>query len=88
MFRTSRKRSVPSFLALFVWYVCHQFDFVVVVVDELKSQLFDSTQLLHKKIRDTFMHPQFNTDVSKPMMLEPLLDQGNSFIDLLLLLKT
>jgi len=31
--------------------------------------------LLHKKIRDTFMHPQFNTDVAKPMMLEPLLDQ-------------
>ena len=32
-------------------------------------------QLLHKKIRDTFMHPQFNTDVSKPLQLEPLLDQ-------------
>lgn len=32
-------------------------------------------QLLHKKIRDTFMHPQFNTDVSKPLVLEPLLDQ-------------
>ena len=32
-------------------------------------------QLLHKKIRDTFMHPQFNTDVSKPLNLEPLLDQ-------------
>merc|ERR1712000_197157 len=31
--------------------------------------------LLHKKIRDTFMHPQFNTDVAKPMMLEPLLGQ-------------
>ena len=32
-------------------------------------------QLLHKRIRDMFMHPQFVTDVSKPLNIEPLLDQ-------------
>ncbi|CAI5459857.1 unnamed protein product [Closterium sp. Yama58-4] len=31
--------------------------------------------LLHSKIRDSFHHPQFNTDVLRPMQIEPLLDQ-------------
>ena len=31
--------------------------------------------LLHSKIRDSFHHPQFNTDVLKPLNIEPLLDQ-------------
>mmetsp|Transcript_51396 Transcript_51396/g.164323 ORF Transcript_51396/g.164323 Transcript_51396/m.164323 type:complete len:614 (+) Transcript_51396:25-1866(+) len=31
-------------------------------------------QLLHKKIRDSFIHPQFGTDVLKPMRIEELLD--------------
>ena len=32
-------------------------------------------ELLHKRIRDTFLHPQFNTDVMKPLNIEALLDQ-------------
>ena len=31
--------------------------------------------LLHKKIRDSMIHPQFNTDVMKPMKMDPLMDQ-------------
>jgi len=32
-------------------------------------------QLLHKKIKDTFLHPQFVTDVTKPLNLEAIIDQ-------------
>jgi len=41
------------------------------------SPSFEGTvrQLLHKKIRDNFAHPQFATDVSKPLQLDALLDQ-------------
>lgn len=31
--------------------------------------------LMLKRIKAAFMHPQFNTDVVKPMNLEPILDQ-------------
>eukprot|EP00270_Netrium_digitus_P006535 TRINITY_DN1908_c0_g1_i1.p1 TRINITY_DN1908_c0_g1~~TRINITY_DN1908_c0_g1_i1.p1 ORF type:complete len:605 (-),score=188.20 TRINITY_DN1908_c0_g1_i1:313-2127(-) len=31
--------------------------------------------LLHSKIRDSYMHPQFNTDVMKPLQIEQLMDQ-------------
>ena len=31
-------------------------------------------QLLLKKIKDSWMHPQFMTDVTKPLQIEPLLD--------------
>lgn len=31
-------------------------------------------QLLNAKIRDAYMHPQFVTDVSKPLNLEAILD--------------
>ena len=30
--------------------------------------------LLHKKIREMYLHPQFTTDVMKPMSIEPLMD--------------
>ena len=33
-------------------------------------------QLLHKKIRDAYIHPQFSTDVMKPMSMEVLMDNG------------
>ena len=41
------------------------------------SPRFEGTvrQLLHAKIRDLYMHPQFNTDVMKPMLMEQILDQ-------------
>jgi len=41
------------------------------------SPKFDGTvrQLLLKKIKDTWMHPQFMSDVTKPLQIEPLLDQ-------------
>jgi ATP-binding cassette subfamily E protein 1 len=32
-------------------------------------------QLLHKKIRESYLHPQFNADVMKPMNIEALMDQ-------------
>ncbi|GAM26905.1 hypothetical protein SAMD00019534_100800, partial [Acytostelium subglobosum LB1] len=32
-------------------------------------------ELCHKRIRDTFMHPQFNSDVVKPLTLENIIDQ-------------
>ena len=32
-------------------------------------------QLLHEKIRDAYVHPQFITDVIKPLQLEGLYDQ-------------
>jgi ATP-binding cassette subfamily E protein 1 len=41
------------------------------------SPKFASTvrHLLHQKIRDSYMHPQFNTDVMKPLQIEALMDQ-------------
>jgi ATP-binding cassette subfamily E protein 1 len=41
------------------------------------SPKFEGTvrQLLHKRIRDSYMHPQFVSDVMKPMTIEPLMDQ-------------
>lgn len=32
-------------------------------------------QLLHEKIRDAYIHPQFITDVMKPMKIEEIMDQ-------------
>lgn len=32
-------------------------------------------QLLHEKIRDAYMHPQFSADVMKPMKIEEIMDQ-------------
>jgi len=32
-------------------------------------------QLLHKKIRDAYVHPQFISDVMKPMKIDPIIDQ-------------
>mmetsp|Transcript_29887 Transcript_29887/g.100691 ORF Transcript_29887/g.100691 Transcript_29887/m.100691 type:complete len:647 (-) Transcript_29887:128-2068(-) len=41
------------------------------------SPKFDGTvrQLLHKRIRDAYVHPQFCTDVMKPMKIDPIIDQ-------------
>lgn len=41
------------------------------------SPKFEGTvrQLLHKKIRESYLHPQFNADVMKPMNIEVLMDQ-------------
>jgi ATP-binding cassette subfamily E protein 1 len=33
-------------------------------------------QLLHKKIRDMYIHPQFVSDVMRPMMIDPIIDNG------------
>ena len=33
-------------------------------------------QLLHKKIRDAYIHPQFVSDVMKPMVIDPIIDNG------------
>lgn len=32
-------------------------------------------QLLHEKIRDAYIHPQFVTDVVKPLQVDSLFDQ-------------
>merc|ERR1719181_1974483 len=41
------------------------------------SPTFQGTvrMLLHKKIKDAFMHPQFQTDVTKPLNLDNIIDQ-------------
>mmetsp|Transcript_20524 Transcript_20524/g.57218 ORF Transcript_20524/g.57218 Transcript_20524/m.57218 type:complete len:618 (-) Transcript_20524:579-2432(-) len=41
------------------------------------SPKFDGNvrQLLHKKIRESYLHPQFNADVMKPLNIEALMDQ-------------
>ena len=41
------------------------------------SPRFQSTvrSLLHQKIRDSYMHPQFMSDVMKPLLIEQLMDQ-------------
>lgn len=31
--------------------------------------------LLHQKIRDSYLHPQFTSDVMKPLQIEQLMDQ-------------
>ena len=31
--------------------------------------------LLHDRIRDSYVHPQFISDVIKPLQIEPLFDQ-------------
>eukprot|EP00607_Mallomonas_marina_P009572 CAMPEP_0182418268 /NCGR_PEP_ID=MMETSP1167-20130531/2745_1 /TAXON_ID=2988 /ORGANISM="Mallomonas Sp, Strain CCMP3275" /LENGTH=535 /DNA_ID=CAMNT_0024592407 /DNA_START=454 /DNA_END=2061 /DNA_ORIENTATION=- len=33
-------------------------------------------QLLHKKIREAYIHPQFISDVMKPMVIEPIMDNA------------
>ena len=30
--------------------------------------------MLHKRIRDSYLHPQFMSDVIKPLQIEPLFD--------------
>merc|ERR1719359_2005976 len=32
-------------------------------------------ELMHAKIRDAFIHPQFTSDVSKPMLIDAIIDQ-------------
>jgi ATP-binding cassette subfamily E protein 1 len=46
------------------------------------SPKFEGTvrMLLHKKIRDASIHPQFISDVMKPMLIDPLLDQEVKFL--------
>ena len=41
------------------------------------SPKFQSTvrYLLHQRIRDSYMHPQFVSDVMKPLLIEQLMDQ-------------
>jgi len=41
------------------------------------SPKFEGTvrQLLHKRIKDSFLHPQFQTDVTKPLQLDNIIDQ-------------
>jgi len=41
------------------------------------SPKFDGTvrMLLHKKVKDAYLHPQFMTDVTKPLQIEPIIDQ-------------
>lgn len=41
------------------------------------SPKFQSTvrMLLHQRIRDSYMHPQFVSDVMKPLLIEQLMDQ-------------
>ena len=42
------------------------------------SPKFEGTvrQLLHKRIRDSYIHPQFISDVMKPLLIEAIIDNG------------
>jgi ATP-binding cassette subfamily E protein 1 len=42
------------------------------------SPKFDGTvrQLLHKRVRDMYVHPQFISDVMKPLLMDAILDNG------------
>ncbi|KAL1532286.1 ABC transporter E member 2 [Salvia divinorum] len=43
---------------------------------QISPKFKDSVQeLLHKEIRDAYMHPQFVSDVMKPLLIEQLMDQ-------------
>jgi ATP-binding cassette, sub-family E, member 1 len=46
------------------------------------SPRFEGTvrSLLYDKIRDNWLHPQFMTDVTKPMNIDPLLDQEVKYL--------
>lgn len=46
------------------------------------SPRFEGTvrSLLYDKVRDNWLHPQFMTDVTKPMNIDPLLDQEVKFL--------
>jgi len=46
------------------------------------SPKFEGTvrMLLHQKIRDASIHPQFVSDVMKPMLIDPLMDQEVKFL--------
>eukprot|EP00118_Oscarella_pearsei_P000392 m.4848 g.4848 ORF g.4848 m.4848 type:complete len:602 (+) comp11406_c0_seq1:32-1837(+) len=46
------------------------------------SPKFDGTvrQLLHSKIRDSYIHPQFIADVMKPLLVESIMDQEVKFL--------
>merc|ERR1712137_63244 len=37
-------------------------------------------ELLHQKIRSAFVHPQFQTDVAKPLQIEDIIDQEVGFL--------
>lgn len=54
--------------------------YVVSIKPQTISPKFPGTvrELLLKRIRASFMHPQFNTDVLKPMSLENIMDQSLS----------
>ncbi|KAJ6928207.1 ABC transporter E family member 2 [Populus alba x Populus x berolinensis] len=39
---------------------------------------FSVRQLLHSKIRDSYMHPQFVSDVMKPLLIEQLMESRSS----------
>lgn len=38
-------------------------------------------QLLHERIRDSYMHPQFTADVMRPLMIDKLMDQEVSIFN-------
>ena len=42
------------------------------------SPKFEGTvrQLLHKRVRDAYVHPQFVSDVMKPLMMDNIIDNG------------
>jgi hypothetical protein len=59
----------PSLLYSYLTHTCPHIHFLT---DQGVVQV---RELLHKRIRDTYLHPQFNTDVMKPLNIEALMDQ-------------
>lgn len=55
-----------------IWHNLHLSDALVEPGPRCAAQV---RELLHKRIRDAYLHPQFQTDVMKPLSIEPLMDQ-------------
>ena len=71
MWSSSRVRFPSSPAVVRVW--CLQVSYKP---QKIAPKFAGSVRLLfHEKIRESAAHPQFNTDVIKPMMIEPIIDQ-------------
>lgn len=79
---TNLKRSAPSSKYEAVWFYITEYPglcrYLTLPVCGCVSSQGSVRALLHEKIRDTYTHPQFVTDVMKPMQIDSIIDQDVS----------
>ena len=81
LFLTNLRRSSPRVKVNFNGSLVFQSSFVPVSLFKRKLRNFPCIssgsvrQLLHEKIRDAYIHPQFISDVMKPLLIEDIIDQ-------------